>query len=358
MLLIVSVYLLILYASVFVLKTSVRVVAFAFIVAGYLPASHVIMKVAFTLAERTLFLPSFGASCLVVDLVYSATTKTTWQKLIMGLAVVCVFFVKQLHVKTQHTHFNTYRYAALTIQRNLDWKDERSLMESNLRVYPDFNYMSLFGLGALNLYSQNLSLGSKYLQGARDVALHFNQTYDFLVEDSFVLISEMIWKHHVDADGIPSESWREHAIETLDIISDSTRFRSLVMGNTGLLKYIGAQTEDELREAEYLVIAATDESMVQKSLALESQMLAMVYNNAACLRMISPTRRWGLGHAVEILLRGGIMQAKMKDDAGSRGMCVCVRESLDFHTHFFFHRYTRSALAQSCCYDGCQRSCR
>ena len=60
-------------------------------------------------------------------------------------------------------------------------------MESNLRVYPEFNYMSLFGLGALNLYSQNLSLGSKYLQGARDVALHFNQTYDFLVEDQVEL---------------------------------------------------------------------------------------------------------------------------------------------------------------------------
>jgi len=201
-------------------------------------------------------------------------------------------------------------------------------MESNLRVYPEYNYMSLFGLGALNLYAKKLSLSAKYLEGARNVAIHFSEKYGFLVEDSFVLTSEMIWNHHVDAKGVQSEKWRELSIQALDFISNSTRFRSLVMGNMGLLKYIAARSEDELREAEYLVIAATEESMVQKSLALESQMLAMVYNNAACLRMISPARRWGLGRAVEHLLRGGIMQAKMADNENSRDVLSVLLHNL------------------------------
>ena len=130
MLLVVVMYLLILYASIFVLKTSVRVVAFAFVVAGYLPASHVIMKVAFTLAERTLFLPSFGASCLIVDFVYSTTTRVNgpglWQRLIMVLVVVHVFFFplslslfEEKYSKAKNTPSNTT--GTLPSQFNVTW---------------------------------------------------------------------------------------------------------------------------------------------------------------------------------------------------------------------------------------------
>jgi len=95
MILVVVVYFLILYGGVFWLKTPTRVVAFAFVVAGYLPASHVIMKVAFTLAERTLYLPSFGASCLIVDLVFSLRPQH-WKSLIVALGVVYVHFSSSL----------------------------------------------------------------------------------------------------------------------------------------------------------------------------------------------------------------------------------------------------------------------
>lgn len=272
----------------------VRLVALAFIVAGYLPASHLVMRVAFTLAERTLFLPSFGASIITVELLRSGASISS-SKWLLAIAAV---------------------YASMTMMRNRDWANEDALMRSNIATYPDRNYMSVFGLAALELYkgSDHLVEASKHLRKACDVAKQFNETYDYLVEDAFVLMSEMQWMYHVDRYGEKSDMWPLEALATLGEIEDSGRFKSLVMTNTGLLRYsIASMNDDEngLHDAERLVIGAATEESFQASLALESRMLALVYNNAACFRMLSPGTRWGHSAKVEPLFRYALGQAEV-----------------------------------------------
>eukprot|EP00939_MAST-03C_sp_MAST-3C-sp1_P001184 g1184.t1 len=283
---------------------SVRMLAVAIIVIGYLPASHLLMRVAFTLAERTLFLPSFGACVLSVEILRDALSLRSRDvssasnfRCAIG-ALVCA-------------------YAAMSFRRNGDWANEAKLMQSNIDTYPENNYMSVFGLGAMQLYegSSNLQSAASHLNRAAATSEDFNARFGYLVEDAYVMLSQMMWMYHANRDGVESEdAWFDDATRTLQRIHNSTRFRSLVMTNRGLLDYTVAAAEDsesKLYDAEYLIIAAASEESVRASLALEARMLSVVYNNAGCFRLLSPPTRWGHGAYVEPLFRAGIDQAEL-----------------------------------------------
>lgn len=115
--------------------------------------------VAFILAERTLFLPSFGAAIVIAEVLALAAE---WaQRCLCGgnsAAAASDEAVKRPQQRRRSLGGGSalYRlllgalaayYVGRTVTRNAEWANEEVLMASNLALYPDNNTMTVYGLG-------------------------------------------------------------------------------------------------------------------------------------------------------------------------------------------------------------------
>lgn len=94
------------------------VVALAFLVIPFLPATNLFFYVGFVIAERVLYIPSVGY-CLLVGLGCHVIALRTNRKSV----IVCVLILFAV-------------FSVRTIKRNGDWKDEESLYRSGIPVNP------------------------------------------------------------------------------------------------------------------------------------------------------------------------------------------------------------------------------
>ncbi|KNC31187.1 Transmembrane and TPR repeat-containing protein [Lucilia cuprina] len=106
-------------------NVSVLLMALAFLTLPFLPATNLVFYVGFVVAERLLYLPSFGFCLLVgfgfgklIDRVRTSKNPRHQQMLILSLCLVLCAL------------------SARTIKRNLDWRDEESLYRSAVQINP------------------------------------------------------------------------------------------------------------------------------------------------------------------------------------------------------------------------------
>ena len=205
--------------------------ALAFVAVTYAPSSHLFVYVAFLVAERSLFLPSFGA-CLVMAECLTAlyggsgddapasrgptdgkpprivARRLRWHAVRRPLAVVLVAALLTA-------------YCARTVTRSRDWVDEETLLLSNLQMYPTHNGMSTYGLGAIRLYAGRIEEAERLLVEATRISS---------LAEPRILLSQLYWRHRGPA-GIDA------AIAQLEAIENTTSPRKEVLGNLGLLLY-------------------------------------------------------------------------------------------------------------------------
>ena len=90
----------------------------ALIVIPFLPASNLFFPVGFVIAERVLYLPSMGF-CLLVGFGFSILSRKSFLR--PKTLNFCLYFLIAIH-------------SVKTFSRNFDWKDEREIFLSGLRV--------------------------------------------------------------------------------------------------------------------------------------------------------------------------------------------------------------------------------
>jgi len=110
-------------------------VATIIVIFTYLPSSQLFFPVGFFVAERTLYMPVYGASLLVActvqygydkTLLYAA--KTNFSKGATKLLKLAVLAMIMMVV---------FAHSRITVTRNLDWKNHESLWDSTLKINPN-----------------------------------------------------------------------------------------------------------------------------------------------------------------------------------------------------------------------------
>ena len=322
-------------------------------VVSYLPASHVFLRVGFVLAERQLLLPSAGAVLLLGEamraaLEHLATTAPTHgpESSISSLEKKkssnndndkMVDKLQESAQETTGTVFRTRRVVVLGIAmvgmvmwgcrtwiRNWDWANDRGILESCVKMYPEHNFMAWYGLGAVEMYAQNLTQAEHYLLLAAEEEPE--------IAEPRMLLSQLYLQypgfsgpssHHkalyqlskiIDMYSIRRESWTDYGYLLLLLLHSpplprgllepslteeaaslphlSHRGSGTLFPNSSLL----ASDEERWYEAEYFIIAGA------KSTALppRHRTRGVVHSNAACMRLLSPTSRFGnVRHAME-----------------------------------------------------------
>ena len=354
-------------------RLHVVVYATAVILIGVLPASHLLIQVGFVLAERTLFLPSFGAALLMAELADTVAAAAA------SLLLVCVPLSTRTNAdpdsghdrnddgnddvsgtkdtaggddndnddddtndvdistrRPQHHHrrrafLHTLLLLAVGLPvaavfavrahtRSLDWRSEEQLLLSNLAVYPRNNYMSNYGLGAIALYRGDSEGARHYLMAASKVAPS--------IEEPKILLAQLAWHRRLPDE----QGWAAEAISHLSGLRESRRFRSHVLTNLGARADAAARggggenKEQESVEiatsspsttsstftrsqAEYLIIAAADESTMMMTSDKRATNIGLIFANAACARLTSDVNDWGHRGEVASLLRRGLERA-------------------------------------------------
>uniref|UniRef100_A0A8D9AGM0 dolichyl-phosphate-mannose--protein mannosyltransferase n=1 Tax=Cacopsylla melanoneura TaxID=428564 RepID=A0A8D9AGM0_9HEMI len=139
-------------------------IALSLIIVPFLPASNLLFRVGFVIAERNLYIPSLGFCLLVV----------------LGV-------MRALHTFTKHSHnlfagfiFIVFILSVRTVNRNEDWMNEVRLYESAIRVSP-LNAKMHFNLGrqaaeqnlyplAVGYYRESIRLNPTYAQAMNNLA--------------------------------------------------------------------------------------------------------------------------------------------------------------------------------------------
>ena len=252
-------------------------VGLGWVIATYAPSSHAFLYVAFVLAERTLFVPSFGAALLVSEALTLLAT------------VDFRFCAASSDVKPSHRRAAAgatlatllLYYSVRIFLRNPDWSTEEALLRSNLAIYPEHNGMTQYGMGAIKLYQQKYDEAETLLKRA------LNET---TLAEPHILLSQLYWKTRNNYDA---------AIEQLAAIEHTTSPRREVMQNLGLLLMATGRaptTNHTARvRAEYLILlghAAHGYPMGHPNIGLLS-------SNAACVRLLSEKERFAAPQLVD-----------------------------------------------------------
>ena len=106
----------------------VTLIGLFIVVISFLPASNLVAYVGFVVAERILYIPSFGF-CLLIGHSFSQIVErvsgiNTWKKNV----VISVMFVLLSVILVAH--------GVKTVTRNLDWSSEESLYRSGITINP------------------------------------------------------------------------------------------------------------------------------------------------------------------------------------------------------------------------------
>ena len=268
------------------LYLAVRVLTFfGWVIVAYAPSSHAFLYVAFVLAERTLFMPSFGAAMLLSDaLGWLAGAAAAGSGALSppqpapapapapspprprARARPCLSF-------SLFAALAAY-YSARVWMRNVDWATEENLLRSNLAIYPEHNGMTQYGMGAIKLYQQKFDEAEALLQRA---------LVETTLAEPHILLSQLYWKHKNNYSA---------AITQLEAIEHTTSPRKEVMQNLGLLLMATglAPTSNisQRTRAEYLILLGHK----AHGYPMGHPNIGLLASNAACIRVLSEPVRY------------------------------------------------------------------
>ncbi|XP_064638552.1 protein O-mannosyl-transferase TMTC4-like [Lineus longissimus] len=144
-------------------ETRLLIMSLAFLIIPFLPATNVLFRVGFVVAERNLYLPSIGF-CLMVALGVNKICRIQKYRKIVSILLPALMVL----------------FAARSLQRSLDWADEKTLFESGEAVCPlnakvHYNIAKTHGdLGnvdyAIEKYRRAIELHPKYDQAMNNLA--------------------------------------------------------------------------------------------------------------------------------------------------------------------------------------------
>jgi hypothetical protein len=187
-----------------------------------------------------------------------------------------------------------------TYTRNFAWLSEESLMLANLELYPDNNWMTVYGLGAVALYAGRVDEAERYLLAAGG---------NSSMVEPHVLLSQLEWKFRANDGGY------ERAEKLLRRVAESNTPRKEILTNLGMLMMSRLQdeaTEEENAEAEYYILAAYQAHGYPRG----HTGIATIANNAACIRLLSDPHRYGNVDFAREAFEDGLQYARFGGSSG------------------------------------------
>ena len=163
------------------------------------------------------------------------------------------------------------------------------LLRSNLILYPENNGMSVYGLGAIELYDGRIQEAHDHLVAACNMTS---------LAEPHILLSQLYWRYRSSGVGIARAQYE------LEVIENTTSPRKEVLTNLGMLLFtqqLHAQSEGRpegdpnyqggwmRKRSEYLIIAAH----LAHGYPVGHPNIAILASNAGCMRMLSPLERYG-----------------------------------------------------------------
>lgn len=142
----------------------------------FLPASNLLIKVGFVVAERTLLMPSLGY-CFLVALGYSKLSKFACTRNLVSLGS----FLNTLTIQLNLLQFILLlgSYTLRTIHRNNDWLTEKKLFLSALDVCP-LNAKVHYNIGKVAADERNLILAKEEYRRAIELNPNYEQAMNNL----------------------------------------------------------------------------------------------------------------------------------------------------------------------------------
>jgi len=224
--------------------------------------------------------------------------------------------------------FTFCAYACRLHFRAAEWHDEDILLASCLKLYPENNFMTVYGIGTRKLYNQELLESEALLLKAHNMSP--------TVAEPLVLLSQLYWRYGVNMTGSALEG-NKKAIEYLLKVKE-LRKRNEFQSNLGVLQSQLAQTPEEVNAAHHAVLYAE----VAHTLRQGSRMLGPVLHNACCIRLLaSPSTFGSIKMAQELGERAIAVQY---DDLAAGIHNLAVVHAVQGHTEQAQH-YARQALS-------------
>lgn len=213
-------------------------------------------------------------------------------------------------------------YAGRTYTRNWDWVDEEALMRANMEMYPTGNVMTVYGLGAVALYKGHVDEAEALLVRACN---------ESTMVEPHILLSQLYWKHRVHQPAYAHNA-SNVAVWELQRVAATVTPRKEVLTNLGLLQMRRVHSEPEpaddgspaaaaaiaaraeaLKQAEYYILAAH----VAHGYPEGHSAIAQLASNAACVRLMSSTDRYGEPVAAEGLINEALAIARNGGGSGA-----------------------------------------
>lgn len=213
-------------------------------------------------------------------------------------------------------------YAGRTYTRNWDWVDEEALMRANMEMYPVGNVMTVYGLGAVALYKGLVDEAEALLVRACN---------ESTMVEPHILLSQLYWKHRVHQPAYAHNA-SNVAVWELQRVAATVTPRKEVLTNLGLLQMRRVHSEPEpvddgspaaaaaiaareelLKQAEYYILAAH----VAHGYPEGHSAIAQLASNAACVRLMSTTDRYGEPVAAEGLINEALAIARNGGGSGA-----------------------------------------
>ncbi|OTF77278.1 hypothetical protein BLA29_006324 [Euroglyphus maynei] len=98
----------------------------ALMIFPFIPASNIFFPVGFVIAERILYIPSFGYCMLIAHCIKKLLYHLSDQKFSVEKYIIHIFVIILIIVQSSRT-----------IMRNEDWKNERNIYSSGIRMNPN-----------------------------------------------------------------------------------------------------------------------------------------------------------------------------------------------------------------------------
>lgn len=193
-------------------------IATSLVIVPFLPASNLLFRVGFVIAERNLYIPSVGF-CLLVSLGLNRAL-SQFQKHSQNILYGFVFVIFILSVRS--------------IQRNQDWSNEVRLYESAIRVSP-LNAKMHFNLGRQAAEQNNQPLAISYYREA----IRLNPTYAQAMNNLANLLriespveAERLFKSAVQYEPELSSAWNNLGI----LLNSQKRYEDAELCYTNAVK--------------------------------------------------------------------------------------------------------------------------
>jgi tetratricopeptide (TPR) repeat protein len=301
---------------------AVRVLlALAWIIICYAPSSHAFLYVAFVVAERTLFMTSFGGALLLAELLALNEEASSASAAETAAATAQAAAAKPAHIASRVKQGALIAlccyYAVRLWVRNGAWSNEEALLMSNLALYPHENGMSMYGLGAIRMHQSKWEEAEKYFLRA---------TEETTLAEPHILLSQIYWRVFKNA---------ESAISQLEKIEKTSSPRKEVLQNLGMLLIstgrAPAWNETAKQRAEYNILVGHK----AHGYPMAHPNIGLLANNAACTRLLSEPYRYGnyelaVEHADEaVTFRHTSRVTAFKNSAMMRAIQGDARGALD-----------------------------